>query len=80
MQSIIAWVRQQLSDRVELLPNTTEATKWLEMASGNEMDSQVRMLLITKLSSPPLFLAALSVKFAGRVRFGLLQVRNSVIL
>ncbi|CAB3361010.1 Hypothetical predicted protein [Cloeon dipterum] len=75
-QSIIAWVRQQLSDRVERLQNVSEATQWVESASKSESDSQVRLLLFTKLSSPPLFLAALSVKFAGRVRFGLLQVKN----
>ncbi|XP_059482487.1 E3 ubiquitin-protein ligase RNF103-like isoform X2 [Neocloeon triangulifer] len=75
-QSIIAWVRQQLSDRVERLQNVSEAASWAEAAAKPEADGQVRLLLITKLSSPPLFLAALSVKFAGRVRFGMLQVKN----
>lgn len=32
------------------------------------------MLLVAQLARPPLFLAALSVKFAGRIRFGLLRV------
>jgi len=63
---------------VELLPNSTEASKWFEKSPDPDGDTQVRMLLITKLSSPPLFLAALSVKFAGRVRFGLLQVKSNV--
>lgn len=35
---------------------------------------QVRVLLVAQLARPPLFLAALSVKFAGRIRFGLLRV------
>lgn len=41
---------------------------------GTEVSNQVRVLLVAQLARPPLFLAALSVKFAGRVRFGLLRV------
>lgn len=62
------------------MPNSTEASKWFEKLPESEGDTQVRMLLITKLPSPPLFLAALSVKFAGRVRFGLLQVVEELFI
>ncbi|KAG8232852.1 hypothetical protein J437_LFUL012656, partial [Ladona fulva] len=37
---------------------------------------EVRVLLVTHLLHPPLFLAALSIKFTGRIRFGVLVVRK----
>ncbi|XP_071448561.1 E3 ubiquitin-protein ligase RNF103-like isoform X2 [Hetaerina americana] len=37
---------------------------------------EVRVLLVTHLLHPPLFFAALSIKFTGRIRFGVLVVRK----
>ncbi|XP_046385608.1 E3 ubiquitin-protein ligase RNF103-like [Ischnura elegans] len=47
--------------------------------SGDIRDGKsedVRVLLVTHLLHPPLFLAALSIKFTGRIRFGVLMVRK----
>ncbi|KAF4524137.1 hypothetical protein B566_EDAN012140 [Ephemera danica] len=75
-QAIVSWVRQQLSERVEQLPSASAASAWLSPQPKDtlEQSNQVRVLLAAGLSRPPLFLAALSVKFAGRIRFGLLKV------
>jgi len=80
------WVRQQLSVWVKEVKDVEEVKKdWLhvrdETTPGNvnfadNSSKTVQVLLITHLLHPPLFLVALSIKFSGRVRFGMLHVRK----
>lgn len=43
---------------------------------GNVAKTSVRVLLLSHLLQPPLFLAALSIKFTGRIHFGMFTVKK----
>ncbi|XP_054263281.1 E3 ubiquitin-protein ligase RNF103-like [Macrosteles quadrilineatus] len=83
-QKIINWMSEQLSIRVHKLAGVTELGDWLsesdEQTSYNQtaVDSlrDVKVLLLTHLLHPPLFLAALSIKFTGRIKFGMITVKK----
>ena len=44
--------------------------------SDDSKSTSVQVLLLSHLLHPPLFLAALSIKFTGRVRFGMFTVKK----
>lgn len=44
--------------------------------SESSKSTSVQVLLLSHLLHPPLFLAALSIKFTGRVRFGMFTVKK----
>lgn len=80
-QSIIEWVRDQLSIRVKTIESLEELEEqWLNenitqsVPSGSKRE--VKVLLLTHLLHPPLFLAALSIKFTGRIKFGMFSVKK----
>lgn len=45
-------------------------------ASSSGSSSDVKVLLLTHLLHPPLFLAALSIKFTGRIKFGMFSLKK----
>lgn len=91
-QVIVDWVYQQLSlwvKRVQTIEEVEE--KWLTFynnQTSNSIDdapasgfgtvakTSVRVLLLSHLLQPPLFLAALSIKFTGRIHFGMFTVKK----
>ncbi|GLH07421.1 E3 ubiquitin-protein ligase RNF181 homolog [Gryllus bimaculatus] len=80
-QSIIEWVRDQLSIRVKTVENLQELEEqWLNenitQNSPSWSKRGVKVLLLTHLLHPPLFLAALSIKFTGRIKFGMFSVKK----
>nr|CAD7392522.1 unnamed protein product [Timema cristinae] len=84
-QSVIEWVRDQLSIRVKSIQNLEEVKcDWLGQCDGQENSTKstvssskdIKVLLLTHLLHPPLFLAALSIKFTGRIKFGMLSVKR----
>ncbi|XP_049806395.1 E3 ubiquitin-protein ligase RNF103-like [Schistocerca nitens] len=78
-QAIVEWVREQLSIRVKRVKSVEEVqSEWFgeDEAAVNAQNSEVRVLLLTHLLHPPLFLAALSVKFTGRIKFGVFTVKK----
>nr|CAD7461735.1 unnamed protein product [Timema tahoe] len=84
-QSVIEWVRDQLSIRVKSIQNLEEVKcYWLGQCDGQENSTKstvssskdIKVLLLTHLLHPPLFLAALSIKFTGRIKFGMLSVKR----
>lgn len=71
-QAIIEWLRDELSVRVKKVQSYEEVEKeWLEASNDKKNSSSsdtglaVKVLLLTHLLHPPLFLAALSIKFTG---------------
>nr|CAD7423884.1 unnamed protein product [Timema monikensis] len=83
--SVIEWVRDQLSIRVKSIQNLEEVKcDWLGQCDGQENSTKstvssskdIKVLLLTHLLHPPLFLAALSIKFTGRIKFGMLSVKR----
>nr|CAD7256399.1 unnamed protein product [Timema shepardi] len=83
--SVIEWVRDQLSIRVKSIQNLEEMKcDWLGQCDGQENNTKstvssskdIKVLLLTHLLHPPLFLAALSIKFTGRIKFGMLSVKR----
>ncbi|KDR08621.1 RING finger protein 103 [Zootermopsis nevadensis] len=85
-QSIVEWVRDQLSIRVKNIHDIDELNRdWLQdesagnnatSASSSGSSSDVKVLLLTHLLHPPLFLAALSIKFTGRIKFGMFSLKK----
>ncbi|KAJ4435680.1 hypothetical protein ANN_18296 [Periplaneta americana] len=80
-QPIVEWVRDQLSVHVKHIHDIDELSKdWLQednATSASEKSSRdVKVLLLTHLLHPPLFLAALSIKFTGRIKFGMFSVKK----
>lgn len=77
-QHIVNWIRMHLSQRVTSISSVKEfKTDWLKYEEA-EKKSLVRVVLASSaLSEPPLFMSALSVKFSGRVKFGILNTKNS---
>lgn len=91
-QAIVDWVHQQLSLWVKRIQSIEEVEKdWLDMQRNQTSDhdnrntvmksegaesASVRVLLLSHLLQPPLFLAALSIKFTGRVHFGMFTVKK----
>ena len=86
LQSIVEWVRDQLSIRVKNIQDIEELKQdWLQEKSDENVTSasesasrsqDVKVLLLTHLLHPPLFLAALSIKFTGRIKFGMFSVKK----
>lgn len=61
-------MRQELSIRVKKLSDMNELEQdWLHVTNitSNDNFRDVKVLLLTNLLHPPLFLAALSIKFTG---------------
>ncbi|XP_039285357.1 E3 ubiquitin-protein ligase RNF103 [Nilaparvata lugens] len=72
-QAIVEWLREELSIRVHKVADVHELEEdWL---TSRPTDG-IKVLLLTHLLHPPLFLAALSIKFSGRIKFGMLTVKN----
>lgn len=78
--AIIEWLREQLSVRVKKVSSYDDLEKdWLHTSSNstsNDKNISVKVLLLTHLLHPPLFLAALSIKFTGRITFGMFTVKK----
>ncbi|KAL1122763.1 hypothetical protein AAG570_003090, partial [Ranatra chinensis] len=78
-QAIIEWLREELSIRVKKVEDFEDLeTNWLGMGSknGGGGNAGIKVLLLTHLLHPPLFLAALSIKFTGRMTFGIFSVKK----
>uniref|UniRef100_A0A1B6CX40 Uncharacterized protein n=1 Tax=Clastoptera arizonana TaxID=38151 RepID=A0A1B6CX40_9HEMI len=80
-QVIMEWMREQLSIRVHKITDLEEIEyDWLQSRNNNNNTTEhfqdIKVLLLTHLLHPPLFLAALSIKFTGRIKFGMFSVKK----
>lgn len=85
-QQLSLWVKHvQTIEEVEekwltFYSNQTSNSSGIDDASssgfGTVAKTSVRVLLLSHLLQPPLFLAALSIKFTGRIHFGMFTVKK----
>lgn len=85
-QAIIEWLSEELAVRVKKIQDYDEIEReWLPTSNANktnlspETSLAVKVLLFTHLLHPPLFLAALSIKFTGRITFGIFSVKKDEV-
>lgn len=83
--AVFNWINSELSVRVQKVSSVSELMKhWLmydDMVHGNHSNltkhdncqEYVRVFLLSSLMVPPMFFSALSVKFSGRVKFGIID-------
>lgn len=74
--AVFHWVRDKLDERVQRITNASLFHQEWQDFSKSSLDPEVRTVLFTKLNSAPLFYSALSVKFPGRVKFGLVSLKT----
>jgi E3 ubiquitin-protein ligase RNF103 len=84
----VEWVQDHLSVRVKSIHDIDELNRhWLQgesvgsdttsaSSSLSDNSENVKVLLLTHLINPPLFLAALSIKFTGRIKFGMFSIKK----
>lgn len=71
------WMRLKLQDKIENIQDFRRfKDEWLAFKSGWQ-ESEVRALLFTDQDIIPMFFSALSVKFPGRVKFGVVNKNNA---
>lgn len=67
--SLFDWIKSNVNGQLKTIDDSKELEEnWLNFDSS--LNPDVRVLFISTLSSVPLFLSALSVKFPGRVKLG----------
>lgn len=78
MHAIFDWVNSNLASRIKEVHNMEELRKyWYNFDQANEKAKvNVHALMVTKTPLPPMFYSALSVKFTGRVKFGLINTQT----
>ncbi|KAK7494930.1 hypothetical protein BaRGS_00013809 [Batillaria attramentaria] len=74
--AICHWIRQKLHEKIETIHDFKQfKDEWLNFKNVWQ-EPEVRAVLFTKQDSIPMFFSALSVKFPGRVRFGVVEETN----
>lgn len=74
LQHILEWIRNEISHWVYSIKNFDELERdWLptKNVSSKHGNQAVKIILLSHLLHPPLFFAALSIKYSGRVKFGM---------
>ncbi|XP_005100405.1 E3 ubiquitin-protein ligase RNF103 [Aplysia californica] len=76
---VMHWLRDRLAERLEHITDpVTFHYKWQNFTK-DPLDPEIHAVLFTKASRPPLFYSALSVKFPGRVKFGIVNLNSPVM-
>lgn len=76
---IIQWIREQMMSYVQYVKSVQELENdWLTTSDSifSCSSETVKVLLLTNLLNPPLFFAALSIKFTGRIKFGVFTAKR----
>lgn len=68
------WIRDKINDRIGHIKDPNEFTREWQNVSDNWLYPEIRAVLFTQSQSAPLFFSALSVKFPGRIKFGIVHV------
>ncbi|CAL1542865.1 unnamed protein product [Lymnaea stagnalis] len=77
--AVLRWVREKLDEKVLQIKDPTVFKQQWKDFSDNSLEPEIRAVLFTESSSAPLFYSALSVKFPGRVKFGVVCLKSSEI-
>lgn len=76
VNSLFDWIKAKVNEQIQVIEDTQKLQReWLTFESSFSPD--VRVVFVSTLTSVPLFLSALSVKFPGRVKIGSVKM-NSV--
>lgn len=76
LQLILDWLQKHLMTRVHEISSTDELrNEWLDYGQSSKK-SEVRLLFFSALLDPPLFLLALGVRFSGRVKVGMVNLKD----
>ena len=68
INSLFSWIKSRVNQQVQTIEDKIQLQNWSTFPSSLSPD--VRLVFLSTLSSVPLFLSALSVKFPGRVKIG----------
>ncbi|KAJ8317391.1 hypothetical protein KUTeg_005295 [Tegillarca granosa] len=75
VHKVYNWVKSTVNKKVHPIRELeTYKRDWLSYSPSTNWNSEVRVVMFTKYPSVPLFYSALSVKFPGRVKFGMVDV------
>ena len=75
---VMRWLRDHLSERMEYIDDPAIfQTKWKNF-SKSPFQPEVHAVLFSQTSRPPMFYSALSVKFPGRVKFGIVNLNTKL--
>ncbi|KAK7009837.1 dual oxidase 1 [Biomphalaria glabrata] len=75
--AVLHWVHEKLNEKVSQIENPLEYHQEWKSFSKNQIESEIRAVLFTKHQNIPMFFSALSVKFPGRVKFGVVFMDSS---
>lgn len=75
INSLFDWIKSKVSGQIRPVDShKTFRNDWLTYSS--QLDPEVRVILVSTLSTVPLFLSALAVKFPGRVKIGSIDAKT----
>jgi len=75
INALFDWMKSKVNQQIQEIDSVDSLEKnWLQFSSA--LDPDVRVLFVSTLSSVPLFLSALSVKFPGRVKIGSIKANT----
>lgn len=75
INSLSDWIKSKVSGQIRHIDShQTFRNDWLTYPSN--IDPEVRVILVSTLSTVPLFLSALAVKFPGRVKIGNIDTKT----
>ena len=76
--TLLRWVRNRLNEKIYHVTDMEDfKLHWQYLGMTNPLEPEVRVVLFTSTQTTPLFYSALSVKFPGRVKFGLVSLDPS---
>ena len=77
VQPILDWINYHLASRIRRIENITDLQNaWFNFS--DESQTQLRIIIFSAMNIPPMFLSVLSVKYTGRVHFGMVDTNTKV--
>ena len=74
--SLFDWIKTKVNEQITVIEDPRKLQdEWLSFESS--LNPDVRVVFVSTLTSVPLFLSALSVKFPGRVKIGTIKVNKA---
>lgn len=75
-QAVFDWVNANLASRISEVRSLKELREhWFHFRKKRGSE-KIRVLLFSKMNIPPMFYSVLSVKFTGRVKFGIVDINS----
>ncbi|XP_033757131.1 E3 ubiquitin-protein ligase RNF103-like [Pecten maximus] len=75
-QNIFNWIKETMSKKVYRIRSCEELKReWLKFNQGDST-AEIRMVMFSDIKNPPLFFSAVSIKFPGRVKFGIMNNKS----